>query len=69
MSAPRAVPAIDFTIARLGDCRVPSPMSGVRFVQDDERVLYPATTNELTRLAPWIRCGLKTDMPVYQKTP
>ena len=36
-------PVLDFTIARLGDCRFPSPMSGVRFVSDDERVLYPST--------------------------
>jgi len=31
---------LDFTIARLGECRIPSPMSGVRFTRDDERVLY-----------------------------
>ena len=31
---------LDFTIARLGECRIPSPMSGVRFTCDDERVLY-----------------------------
>ena len=34
---------LDFTIARLGECRIPSPMSGVRFTRDDERVLYHAT--------------------------
>jgi 6-phosphofructokinase 1 len=34
---------LDFTIARLGDCRIPSPMSGVRFTRDEERVLYHAT--------------------------
>ena len=34
---------LDFTIARLGECRVPSPMSGVRFTDDDERVLYHST--------------------------
>jgi 6-phosphofructokinase 1 len=34
---------LDFTIERLGDCRVPSPMAAVRFVEDDERVLYAAT--------------------------
>jgi 6-phosphofructokinase 1 len=34
---------LDFTIATLGECRVPSPMSGVRFTDDDERVLYHAT--------------------------
>ena len=34
---------LDFTIARLGECRVPSPMSGVRFTRDEERVLYHST--------------------------
>jgi 6-phosphofructokinase 1 len=31
---------LDFTITRLGECRIPSPMSGVRFTRDDEHVLY-----------------------------
>ena len=31
---------IDFTLARLGENRIPSPMSGVRFTGDDRRVLY-----------------------------
>jgi 6-phosphofructokinase 1 len=31
---------LDFTIARLGEGRLRSPMSGVRFTRDDERVLY-----------------------------
>src|SRR3954454_23963783 len=35
--------ALDFTIPTLGECRVPSPMSGVRFGRDDERVLYDST--------------------------
>jgi 6-phosphofructokinase 1 len=30
---------LDFTIARLGECSIPSPMSGVRFTRDEERVL------------------------------
>ena len=34
---------LDFTIARLGECRIQSPMAGVRFTRDDERVLYHAT--------------------------
>jgi len=38
---------LDFTIARLGECRVPSPMSGVRFTRDDERVLYHARLEEI----------------------
>ena len=37
----------DFTIERLGDCAIPSPMSGVRFIQDDERVLYHASLREV----------------------
>jgi 6-phosphofructokinase 1 len=39
--------ALDFTIARHGECRVPSPMTGVRFVEDDERVLYASTLADL----------------------
>jgi len=31
---------LDFGIAQLGECRIPSPMTGVRFVSDQERVLY-----------------------------
>ena len=38
---------IDFGIDRLGECRHPTPMSGVRFTADDDRVLYPATLGEL----------------------
>jgi 6-phosphofructokinase 1 len=34
---------LDFTIPRLGECRVPSPMAHARFTADDERVLYHAT--------------------------
>src|SRR6185436_4360439 len=39
----------DFSIPRLGECRIPSPMSGVRFTTDDDRVLYPATLSEMRR--------------------
>jgi len=38
---------LDFRIDCLGECRVPSPMTGVRFVGDDERVLYASTLKEL----------------------
>lgn len=40
---------LDFTIARLGECQVQSPMSGVQFIGDDERVLYHSTLAGLTR--------------------
>jgi 6-phosphofructokinase 1 len=38
---------LDFTIARLGECLIPSPMSHVRFTRDDERVLYHARLEDI----------------------
>ena len=38
---------LDFRIATLGDCHIASPLTGVRFVRDDERVLYASTVEEL----------------------
>jgi 6-phosphofructokinase 1 len=32
--------ALDFTISRLGECRIPSPMPHRHFVKDDDHVLY-----------------------------
>jgi 6-phosphofructokinase 1 len=50
-AAPKhAEDALDFSIQRLGDGRIPSPMSGVRFVEDEDRVLYPSRLNDLRRL-------------------
>lgn len=31
---------LDFTISRLGECRFPSPMSSMHFVEEDSHVLY-----------------------------
>lgn len=45
---------LDFTIARLGECRFPSPMSGVRFTRDEERVVYHA---QLKDVKAWIARG------------
>ena len=45
---------LDFTIARLGECRIPSPLSGVRFTGDDERVLYHST---LAGIRPYLDKG------------
>jgi 6-phosphofructokinase 1 len=50
VSVHTAAPDLDFTIARLGQCGVRSPMVGGRFVRDDERILYAATLAELSRL-------------------
>ena len=47
---------LDFTIDQLGVCRVPSPMSGVRFVGDEERVLYHVTFAEMKS---WLDQGLE----------
>jgi len=38
---------LDFRIDRLGECRIPSPMSGVRFTGDNERVLYHGRLEEI----------------------
>lgn len=45
---------LDFTITTLGECRFPSPLSGVRFIWDDERVLYDT---RLAEMKPWIAKG------------
>jgi 6-phosphofructokinase 1 len=39
--------SIDFTITRIGECTIPSPMSGVRFTSETDRVLYPTTLAEI----------------------
>jgi 6-phosphofructokinase 1 len=31
---------LDFTVMNLGKCRIPSPLSGIRFVKEDDRILY-----------------------------
>ena len=38
---------LDFSIARLGECRFRSPMSDVRFTPDHERVLYHAAIEDM----------------------
>jgi 6-phosphofructokinase 1 len=59
----KAPGGLDFRIARHGDCHVVSPMSGVRFIRDEERVLYPSTLDELKRFQqvgdepPSMECG------------
>lgn len=40
---------IDFTIERLGECHIPSPMQGVRFTDDSERILYHSRLEEIKR--------------------
>ena len=38
---------LDFMVPRLGECRIPSPMSGVNFVADDAHVLYHGNLKEV----------------------
>ena len=38
---------LDFTISRLGECRIPSPMSGVQFVNEEAHVLYQGDLREI----------------------
>ncbi len=47
--------ALDFSVARLGECRHHSPLSGVRFIRDDERVIYHSTTEGMQ---PWLDAGV-----------
>jgi len=42
---------LDFTVSRLGECRILSPMSCVRFTGDDERLLYHGRLEETRK---WI---------------
>jgi len=39
--------APDFTIERLGECRIPSPVSGFRYVNEEEHVLYHTHLEDL----------------------
>ncbi|HOG40561.1 MAG TPA: ATP-dependent 6-phosphofructokinase [Syntrophorhabdaceae bacterium] len=41
--------ALDFTIERLGECSIPSPLDGVRFVSDAQRVLYHDSLEEVKK--------------------
>jgi 6-phosphofructokinase 1 len=40
---------LDFTISRLGECRIPSPMHANQFVGDDEHVLYHGQMEEVQK--------------------
>jgi 6-phosphofructokinase 1 len=40
---------LDFTILNLGECTIPSPMSGVRFINDDDRIIYHSDIREIRK--------------------
>ena len=39
--------ALDLTVSRLGECRIPSPMNGVQFVSEAAHVLYQGDLREI----------------------
>jgi len=41
---------LDFTISKLGECRISSPMTAVNFINDEEHVLYHSSTKEIEAL-------------------
>lgn len=41
---------LDLTVSTLGECRIPSPMSAVKFVSDDEHVLYHSNFGDIETL-------------------
>ena len=45
---------LDFAVPRLGECRIPTTMSGVQFVDDEEKVLYHS---RLKDVQPFIKEG------------
>jgi len=40
---------LDFKISRLGECRIPTPMTGIRFVTEDEHILYNSYSSEIRK--------------------
>ena len=41
---------LNFEIAKLGECKIPSPMSGIQFVRDDEHLLYHSRLGDIKKL-------------------
>src|SRR4030042_2811369 len=42
--------SLSFEIAKLGECKIPSPMSGIQFVRDDEHLLYHSRLGDIKKL-------------------
>src|SRR5512147_2425436 len=47
MSVAEQSKRLDFSVTQLGECRFPSPLSSVRFIRDNEHVLYDAQLDAL----------------------
>jgi 6-phosphofructokinase 1 len=45
---------VSFAVSRLGECYIPTPLKGVRYISDEEQVLYHGTLKDVENL---IRAG------------
>jgi 6-phosphofructokinase 1 len=52
---------LDLTIEKLGECRIPSPLNGEKYVDDDEHVLYHSNLNDIKKLL-----KAKKPVPVFE---
>ena len=53
---------LNFHVQRLGECRIPSPISNIRFVDDSEHVLYHSNLEEIEQ---FLKSGGRP--PVFEK--
>jgi 6-phosphofructokinase 1 len=51
----------DFTVQRVGECTVASPMSGIRFTNDKEHILFHSDLNEIRR---YLEAG--SEPPIFE---
>jgi len=52
---------LDLTISRLGECRIPSPMTGIQFVSDSDNVLYHSDQRKIKEFL-----GAGEDLPYFE---
>lgn len=52
---------LDLTISRLGECRIPSPMTGIQFVNDSDNVLYHSDQRKIKEFL-----GAGEDLPCFE---
>ena len=52
---------LDLTISRLGECRIPSPMTGIQFVSDSDNVLYHSDQRKIKEYL-----GAGEDLPCFE---
>ncbi len=52
---------LDLTISRLGECRIPSPMTGIQFVSDSDNVLYHSDQRKIKKFF-----GAGEDLPFFE---